>query len=439
MPIIDDEEVQNLPLPDKLSWIALAQAAAKDDEDRAPAGALNDPNEMVAQAHRTAESAKRMTDSASSQLQNAKNKAVQGVETEDSIRRQDLKDLNSQTLRALPLSPEAYNAVAERAYKDPYILEQRKALQDMENQYTADLNKPRPLNYGPLLGLVDSWTGSQLAKNYKAPMSDEDRSDKLLKLQDLVVKQKNAIQDNLTNLIRAQIGPDRQVDTVKQINDIVTTLKGKDKLQTTNEVGRSTPRATGAGNAIRLEKDLRTDIDKNVITPITHRSEQFGIIDDAFKTGDYQAINSVLSQFSRGVAGEKGVLTDQDIVRVMPRSFEGDVAKWKAYISNTPSAQMPPEYVDSLRNMVGIARQNAAKVYGEMLESKERLYRASPSYQTLMQGGGSEMFKTARDRVTSFGDQGGSKPKFQRKDTSKMTLDEKKAYLQELQKVTGGQ
>jgi hypothetical protein len=110
------------------------------------------------------------------------------------------------------------------------------------------------------------------------------------------------------------------------------------------------------------------------------RAEQFNNIDTAFKSGDYAQIMPILSQFARGIANEKGVLTDKDRDILIPKNFQGDFAKFVAYFNKTPSAEVPPEYTASLRKMIATAKANARNMYKKMLETKKGAYRPSPYY-----------------------------------------------------------
>jgi len=154
----------------------------------------------------------------------------------------------------------------------------------------------------------------------------------------------------------------------------------------------------------KLETKLRTDLDKDIFDPISKRKEQFNLIDDAFNSNDYQQIWNVMSQFARGVSGEKGVLTDTDIARVMPRNVWGDVGKIKAYFSSTPSAEMDPKYIVKLRELVEKARSNASTVYRDRVNEKKKLYGASRSYEPLkMSGALDDMLSAANESVGAFG------------------------------------
>ena len=97
----------------------------------------------------------------------------------------------------------------------------------------------------------------------------------------------------------------------------------------------------------KIDKDFRADL------------QQFETLDASLAREDYQSVMATLGQFARAVSGEKGVLTDNDINRVIPRNIQGDAKKVQSYFSGTPSADITPSFVKNLRELVAIAKEKS--------------------------------------------------------------------------------
>jgi hypothetical protein len=242
-----------------------------------------------------------------------------------------------------------------------------KKTQDLLDQYAQ---RPSQLDLSPLMGLADKEFagsgGGKLLAGYKRPQSGDEKLVDLIKLQDAIQKERTGLSKTDIDMMKVMLGGQNLVRTALNSQ---SEISAKDPKQLAGGVGKNP-----------LLKEIRQNLDKNVTEVMNKRNEQFDDIDTAFSTNDYQTIMSIMAQFARGVSGEKGVLTDQDIQRVLPRSFQGDVAKFKAYFANTPTAEMNPEYVGALRKAVSLAKQNAGRLYQELVDTKEQMYKADPHY-----------------------------------------------------------
>lgn len=269
------------------------------------------------------------------------------------------------------------------------MAEQKRGVEDLSNIYKAQLENQKPqVDLSPLLALTDTWTGSKMQAGYKRPETSDEMAEKAMGMQAAINKARSGLTDDQTKFLQSELN-----------NKLLGSMSRRRNFED--------------AQLLKKEDTIRKDLDKSVFEPIKLRQEQFSNIDDAFASGDYQSVWAMLSQFSRGVSGEKGVLTDHDITRVMPKNIYGDIAKVKSYFSETPSTQMDQKYVQQLRNLVGIARKNASRVYGQLVNDKEKTYRSSLSYKNVMDSSGKEMFGVANDRVKLFntGGAGGGEPK----------------------------
>lgn len=306
----------------------------------------------------------------------------------------DYKATSDQTTQtALTLTPDQFAQSNFLAENSPAVREQRAGIKTLSDLALSQAeNTPNHLDLSPLMALTDTWTGSKLTPNYQRPTAPEELAKQGLATQSEIQKRKEAITAKIEDLMKVQKAG---FDTQKLTDMLIMQAKAK--------TGSDVPRGGGnqeANRLARLEKDIRTDIDKSVITPINTREEQFRNMDDYFKSGDYQAIAASMGSFLRGVAMEKGVLTDQDIQRNLPRNFHGSIAKFLAYFSETPSSKLDPAYTDSLRKIINTARGNAAKVYGDLLNDKMKNYKNSRSYDGISVD---SFFNSARESVKRFG------------------------------------
>lgn len=80
------------------------------------------------------------------------------------------------------------------------VAKNEKALNDFQNQGPA-------FNYQPLNSLVDAWTGSKFGQNYTQPMSPEERQQKLMTLNDALLKQKQGLTTDQLGLLKSLTMP----------------------------------------------------------------------------------------------------------------------------------------------------------------------------------------------------------------------------------------
>lgn len=232
-------------------------------------------------------------------------------------------------------------------------------------------------NMAPLAALADAWGGTKLAPVAEklAGMSPEEKAVLTQKLQGSLTDDYG----NLAKMLSGSVASGNMMD-----------LMSKNQRQQ-------------KGLDLKMEDTIRNDITKNFINPILDDKQKMEIMDTALATGDSQKIGNVLSLYARSISGEKGVLTDQDITRVMPRNFQGTAAQAIAYFNSTPSSKLAPEYVKSMRELIDLTKTKLAERYKRQLGSKRMIYSAG-SYREHMQPGavGDVAFGEARDAYQSF-------------------------------------
>lgn len=143
-------------------------------------------------------------------------------------------------------------------------------------------------------------------------------------------------------------------------------LSGYKTSQAVQQEGSVNPRSNPSANSVN--KDFRTELSKSV-AGVPEKMQQIGMISHALDSGDYAQLKGVLAQYARAVSGEKGVLTDPDIARILPPNFKERWMKLESYISDTPTAKFDPAYVLPLKDMVNTLKKvlvetNSARIDG---------------------------------------------------------------------------
>lgn len=245
--------------------------------------------------------------------------------------------------------------------------------------------KPGMVNLSPFAALADKWAGTKLAPvaQQMAGMSQEEKA---------VMTQK------LTQALNQN-----KLATAREIGDQLSRA----------QAGESAKMARfGLSQDLKKEDNLRNDITKSVMAPMQEDKQNLDVMEAALMSGDYAQVMNTLSNYSRKVAGEKGVLTDQDIKRVLPGNFQGDLARFQSYFNSTPTEQIPPEYTKSMRDLMLLTKQKLSERYNQTLKSKGSIYK-SGVYRNLMQPGyvGDIIFKEAESISKSFYTPEAAKPK----------------------------
>ena len=118
-------------------------------------------------------------------------------------------------------------------------------------------------------------------------------------------------------------------------------------LRTMMEDKRSAQAALSQGNQdIRIFQDVKKSFAKP-IEDLNSFYQSHDVVKSALNSGDITSIQSALSNYAR-MSGEKGVLTDQDIIRVMPSNLKTKAAKWWAAVSSDPTVEAPKDVVQAL-------------------------------------------------------------------------------------------
>jgi hypothetical protein len=86
------------------------------------------------------------------------------------------------------------------------LAQQNAGVGDLEKQIKAILAQPQEMDFSPLMSYADSKWGTQMAKGYKAPASQEERNAQTLSLQNALQKAKQGVSETQIGMLREQTG-----------------------------------------------------------------------------------------------------------------------------------------------------------------------------------------------------------------------------------------
>lgn len=249
----------------------------------------------------------------------------------------------------------------------------RTSLGDLKERLNQYLNIKSGPDLSPLLALSDQWSGGNLSKNYKAPESVEEKALNAIKLQDLISQRESGMSKEQLEFLKAQLR-ERNSETNSRQDRFETGQTRKSDEYIDKFVG---------------------DIEKAA----ADEAKTFNVMDSAFNSGSYAQIVSSLANYARSVSGEKGVLTDQDIARIMPRNYQGGVAKFLSYFNEIPTSELPADFTTELQSLLNKAKNETSKKYADRLSQKRARLTKLPTYSNTMKEYGSNVFEDAEGNI----------------------------------------
>jgi len=208
-------------------------------------------------------------------------------------------------------------------------------------------------DYSNLLNFVDATYGTKYRQGYKAP-AQEDQTAQLLKM---LQESKRSVTGARTNALKALLEDERSRASEGREK------RGEDRFGYT------------------IQKDFKTDLDKNVNQPAQEINKDFSQIDSALepKNGmvDLRDVNLVLSQYAKTVAGLKGVLSDSDIRTISLSNLETKLADLQKTFGS--DAKVDAKIFDPWRNQVSVAKKASEEGFKRALDNRAAFY-SDPSF-----------------------------------------------------------
>lgn len=266
------------------------------------------------------------------------------------------------------LSPEEYQALVDAAESVTPVQEQKKHLQDLESLQRETLAQlPVQKDESAMLGLIDDYTGSKMSQRYKAPMTPEARAQLLLSYGEKTKKDREALLKDVLSSARYMKSGTMMDQTVQSL------LLG-------NTVGRAAPRPQGSGRGEAID-DWKVIAEGNKANKDYLEGKKIlDTLDSNLGRGDLQGLRMSLSLAARQLGGEKGVLTDNDIARVLPNVPGLTIAGMEGWLTNNPNVLVDRKVTKGLKELSKVARERLKDKSLDQVNTLKASMAASPSF-----------------------------------------------------------
>lgn len=273
-----------------------------------------------------------------------------------------LKNLNVENTY---LSPEDYNKLVQAAALTDPVKERKKQLTDLDT-FNRDTISAIPVqtDLSPLMALADQWSGSKLAQSYHKPSGPEDRAKLLM---DYGAKTEANKQKVMDEVLKAA----QYMKSGTATNQLTSMLTG------TQAAGYAPPKPPGGGSGARMDWQIAQEGNK-VSKEFQESKGRLDSLSTALASGNLGDVTRALSLAARELSSEKGVLTDQDIGRVLPQTIGMSADKFASWITNNPNVKLDPKILQGLRDELPRALGRLQSRQAAKLAVLQDSMRASP-------------------------------------------------------------
>lgn len=270
----------------------------------------------------------------------------------------DQQDVASQLL-ALFNSPEYQAQMQELKDRSKAAVDlQRQGVQENEAAIQEMAQRGPETNWAPGIATADMLFNTNFSKTYNQPQSKDARDKEIMVLKNYLQSQKKGLSDAEIDLLKSQM---QQMSLPLQLSK-------------------------GQGTQGRFDTKLGKDIDDVVRKEFANSSKdledlakQYKNLEASLSSGDSVKVNASLSNFARLIAGEKGVLTDQDIARAMPSTLINRINTLSTYFGD-PKKEAPAEVVDEMLELVSQAKSLLKDAYTNKVNATRDSLEAIPTY-----------------------------------------------------------
>lgn len=228
----------------------------------------------------------------------------------------------------------------------------------------------------PLMAMTDAMTGSKFASSYKAPGDMYDNVKMLSGLQN----QAQGSRERLAQLIMNETGG------LKQGQDEQGYKSGLEESQKSGFAvpNPPQPRMGGLtpGNIAGAEKWIIGENQK-MLKDFTADKSALDNLKRALATGEFGDVRRSLAQAARVISGEKGVLTEGDLTRVLPQTLGMDWAKFATYVGSDPGFKIDPYILEGIKAAVAASELDLHRRYSEKHRAFDDQLSASSTYGSL--------------------------------------------------------
>lgn len=242
-----------------------------------------------------------------------------------------------------------------------------KGLEGLRDQYLQ--HAPVQADLSPLMGLADfvaNGKGNAL-RSYKRP---DDYNDLVAKLAGLMQQEQSAAY-NQANLAMNQV-PFKSGEDTASVKAGVDQERGQ---------GYQVPKPSmpfGGPQIVAAERWYTDKTQKN-LQDFSVARDQLDALQSALDRGDIGSITRAMGLAARLLSGEKGVVTDRDIGRVLPKTIGMDFNALEGYLTNNPSVLMNPMTLVGIKEEVAAAKDRLLKRYAINQQTFDDTLRGSPT------------------------------------------------------------
>ena len=265
----------------------------------------------------------------------------------------------SQQLLELLYSPESQAQLQELKDRSKEAVDLQRAGVEENQQYIDSVTQtPQETNWAPGIATGDFLFGTNFSKTYQPPKSKEERDKEVFLLKNYLQQQKKGLSDAEIDLLKSQMASQSLP---------LSLLKGE-------------------GTQERFDTKLGKEIDDKVAKQYNEATKdlsdlgsKYKNLEDSLRSGSIIKINSSLSNFARLIAGEKGVLTDQDIARAMPTTLANRIGTLAVYFGD-PTKPPPQKVINEMIDLVEQSKKYLKEGYKNKIENTKLEFQALPTY-----------------------------------------------------------
>jgi len=272
------------------------------------------------------------------------------------------------------------NAMVDKADIARLLNQQESGIENLQQALIDAKSAPKSVDWKPFAAWLDAGVkGQHLAEAMPAHETPQARAEKIARIENLIQEArkdttKNAIDAVKTQLVRQQLADVRRQNFME-------------------------------GQALRKEDTIRKDV-MTTMSPFHDAVQQFETMDEALDRGDYQSVSIMLSPFARTVGQEKGALSEGDVQRALPGSWQGSLAKTFTWLGSPDAIKFTPNLLKGMRDLVQIAKVNTAKKTQEKLNLRRKTYQNPKSQYFDISapgsgGPGELLFRDAEESIKS--------------------------------------
>lgn len=277
------------------------------------------------------------------------------------------QDAARQAQRHVYKTPSEYYSQLETVMGSPLMQRLSQGINDMGALRKNFLeHAPIQADLSPLMAMADfvaQGKGNAL-QAYKRPDNDI-----VAKLAGLMGNEQSAA-FNQANLAMNQV-PLRAGD------DTASVKAGVDEGRGT---GFQVPRPpSNVGTQIVAAERWYTDKTQKNLQDFSIARDQLEALQSALDRGDIGSITRSMGLAARLLSGEKGVVTDRDIGRVLPKTIGMDFTQLEGYLTNNPSTLLNPMTLIGIKEEVQAAKERLNKRYALNQQTFDDTLRGSPT------------------------------------------------------------